>query len=238
MESKFIPVRGNPSSPTKNTDYPFWVIGIFLCAEDGVEVYPRQGKSIFPHQKNRLALQGGFSMKSVLRTGEILPCRMQYAPRVKSLRRWVDGFPFTQAKQRFHLPATAGDFTVRMHDLIKRVHAMAENKLTDLSMDFAVQTLQLCETIHSHSALANQLERSSTSIGANIREASYAHGKADFIAKLQIALKKCYETEYWLELFQRAGIADLDSIDPLRRASGTIRRMLIASVNTAKKNRT
>ena len=106
---------------------------------------------------------------------------------------------------------------------------MAENKLTDLSMDFAVQTLQLCETIHSHSALVNQLERSSTSIGANIREASYAHGKADFIAKLQ---------EYWLELFQRAGIADLDSIDPLRRASGTIRRMPIASVNTAKKNRT
>lgn len=217
---------------------PVWVVGIFLCAEDGVEVYPRQGKSIFPHQKNRLALQGGFSMKSVLRTGEILPCRMQYAPRVKSLRRWVDGFPFTRAKQGFHLPATAGDFTVRMHDLIKGVHAMAENKLTDLSMDFAVQTLQLCETIHSHSALVNQLERSSTSIGANIREASYAHGKADFIAKLQIALKECYETEYWLELFQRAGIADLDSIDPLRRASGTIRRMLIASVNTAKKNRT
>ena len=94
---------------------------------------------------------------------------------------------------------------------------MAENKLTDLSMDFAVQTLQLCETIHSHSTLVNQLERSSTSIGANIREASYAHGKADFIAKLQIALKECYETEYWLELFQRAGIADLDSIDPLQR---------------------
>lgn len=231
-------VRLSSAQVHQKYQLPFWVIGIFLCTEDGVEVYPRQGKSIFPHQKNRLALQGGFSMKSVLRTGEILPCRMQYAPRVKSLRRWVDGFPFTRAKQGFHLPATAGDFTVRMHDLIKGVHAMAENKLTDLSMDFAVQTLQLCETIHSHSALVNQLERSSTSIGANIREASYAHGKADFIAKLQIALKECYETEYWLELFQRAGIADLDSIDPLRRASGTIRRMLIASVNTAKKNRT
>ena len=82
MESKFIPVRGNPSSPTKNTDYPFWVIGIFLCAES----------------------------------------------------------------------------------------------------------------------------------------------------------KECYETEYWLELFQRAGITDLASLDPLRRAGGTIRRILIASVNTAKKS--
>ena len=84
MESKFIPVMGNPSSPTKNTDYPFWVVGIFLCMES----------------------------------------------------------------------------------------------------------------------------------------------------------KECYETEYWLELFQRAGIADLAGLDPLRRASGTIRRILIASVNTAKKNRT
>ena len=115
---------------------------------------------------------------------------------------------------------------------------MAENKLADLSMDFAVQTLQLCETIRDHSALVNQLERSATSIGANIREANYAHGKADFIAKLQIALKECYESEYWLELFQRAGIADLAGLDPLRHTCGTIRRMLIASVNTAKKNRT
>lgn len=115
---------------------------------------------------------------------------------------------------------------------------MAENKLADLSMDLAVQTLQLCETIHGHSALVNQLKRSATSIGANIREANYAHGKADFIAQLQIALKECYETEYWLELFQRAGIADLAGLDPLRRASGTIRRMRIASLNTAKKNHT
>ena len=101
----------------KNTNYPFWVIGIFLCAEDGVEVYPRQGKSIFPHQKYRLSF-------------------------------W-----------------TVGIF--------------------------------LC-----------------------------------------IESKECYETEYWLELFQRAGIADFAGLDPLRRASGTIRRTLIASVNTAKKNRT
>lgn len=114
---------------------------------------------------------------------------------------------------------------------------MAENKLADLSMDLAVQT-QLCETIHGRSALVNQLKRSATSIGANIREANYAHGKADFIAQLQIALKECYETEYWLELFQRAGIADLAGLDPLRRASGTIRRMRIASLNTAKKNHT
>lgn len=48
------------------------------------------------------------------------------------------------------------------------------------------------------------MERAATSIGANIREANYAHGKADFIAKLQIALKECYETEYWLEILLAA----------------------------------
>ncbi len=49
-------------------------------------------------------------------------------------------------------------------------------------------------------SIVNQLERSATSIGANIREAKYAHSKPDFISKLQISLKECYETEYWLKL--------------------------------------
>ncbi len=55
--------------------------------------------------------------------------------------------------------------------------------------------------------MTNQLIRSDTSIGANIREAFYAHGKADFIAKLQIALKECSESEYWLELLIECGYA-------------------------------
>jgi len=61
---------------------------------------------------------------------------------------------------------------------------MADNKLADLSTEFAVQILKLTDSIKGHYSLANQLERSGTSIGANIREAKYAHGKADFIAKL------------------------------------------------------
>ena len=69
---------------------------------------------------------------------------------------------------------------------------MAENKLADLSMDFAVSILKVTDGIKGHYSLINQLERSATSIGANIREAKYAHSKADFISKLQIALKECY----------------------------------------------
>ncbi len=81
---------------------------------------------------------------------------------------------------------------------------MAENKLVDMSTEFAIQILKLTENIKGHYSLSNQLERSGTSIGANIREAKYAHSRPDFIAKLQIALKECYETEYWIEIAQKS----------------------------------
>jgi len=108
--------------------------------------------------------------------------------------------------------------------------------MAELSMDFAVKVLKLCEQIKGHHSLVNQLERSATSIGANIRESSYAHSRADFISKLQIALKECYETEYWLELMQKAELASPDLLSPLIHDCGSIRRMLVSSVNTAKKN--
>ncbi len=113
---------------------------------------------------------------------------------------------------------------------------MAENKLTDLSMDFAVKILKMIDGIKGHYSLINQLERSATSIGANIREAKYAHSKADFISKLQIALKECYETEYWLELIQKSEIFTDDVIKPLLHDCGAIRRILISSINTTKNN--
>ncbi|MBR6109663.1 MAG: four helix bundle protein [Clostridia bacterium] len=113
---------------------------------------------------------------------------------------------------------------------------MTENKLADLSTDFAVKILKLTDDVVGHRSLSNQLERSGTSIGANIREAKYAHGKADFIAKLQISLKECYETEYWLEIAVRAGIVSEGSVKSLLHDCGTIRRMLIASINTTKEN--
>ena len=113
---------------------------------------------------------------------------------------------------------------------------MAENKLADLSTEFAIQVLNLTDGIKGHYSLSNQLERSGTSIGANIREAKYAHSRPDFIAKLQIALKECYETEYWLEIAYRAGIISSDTAKEQLHACGSIRRMLIASINTAKGN--
>ena len=113
---------------------------------------------------------------------------------------------------------------------------MAENKLADLSMDFAVKVLKMTDSIRGHYSLINQLERSATSIGANIREAKYAHSKADFVSKLQIALKECYETEYWLELIQKSEIFIDDIIKSFLHDCGAIRRMLISSINTTKTN--
>ncbi len=111
---------------------------------------------------------------------------------------------------------------------------MAESKLRNLSTDFAVKIIKLCDAINGHYTLKNQLERSATSIGANIHEANYAHSRADFIAKLQISLKECYETEYWLELFVKSEIIDREVVRELYNQCGTIRRILVASINTAK----
>ena len=114
---------------------------------------------------------------------------------------------------------------------------MKENKLIDMSMDLAVSVIKFCETIKGHYSLVNQLERSATSIGANIREANYAHGKADFIAKLQIALKECYETEYWIEIAQKSSVISCYVAKTVLHDCGSIRRMLISSINTAKENK-
>ena len=111
---------------------------------------------------------------------------------------------------------------------------MRENKLADLSMLFAINALELANLVDGHYSLKNQFERSATSIGANIREANYAQSKADFLSKLQIALKECYETEYWLELFIKANIVAEVKVEKLLHDCGELRRMLVSSVTTLK----
>ncbi len=113
---------------------------------------------------------------------------------------------------------------------------MAENKLADMSTDFAVRILKLTDSIKGHYSLSNQLERSGTSIGANIRESKYAHSKADFVSKLQISLKECYETEYWIEISVKSGIVCEESVKELLHDCGVIRKLLISSINTVKGN--
>ena len=103
-------------------------------------------------------------------------------------------------------------------------------------MDFSVSIVTLCDGIKGKSAIVNQLLRSGTSIGANIHEANYASSRADFISKMQIALKECYETEYWLELFVKTNLIVEENYKRLKNDCGKIRKLLIASINTAKSN--
>ena len=108
--------------------------------------------------------------------------------------------------------------------------------LQEKSKVFALQIIKVCNEIKQskrESVLTNQLIRSGTSIGANIREAMYAHGKADFIAKLQIALKECSESEYWLELLIESGNYEDKRI---LEQCVEIKKLLISSINTAKNN--
>ena len=115
---------------------------------------------------------------------------------------------------------------------------MSESKLRTQSMDFAVSIIYLVKTLKEkrESIISNQIGRSGTSIGANIREAQYAHSKADFVAKLQIALKEANETGYWLELLFRTQYISEEEYKNLDSVCTSLRVMLIASVNTAKGN--
>ena len=114
---------------------------------------------------------------------------------------------------------------------------MKENILIDKSIAFASRIIKLHQYLiktKKETIISKQIVRSGTSIGANINEANYGQSKADFVSKLQIALKECYETEYWLELFSKTNIIDIKQYSELKNDCGKIRRILISSVNTTK----
>ena len=113
---------------------------------------------------------------------------------------------------------------------------MPDSPLITKSKEFALQIIKVCNYVKQNkreSVLTNQLIRSGTSVGANIREAFYGHGTADFIAKLQIALKECSESEYWIELLIASGYYDDKTL--LNKCT-EVKRILISSINTAKEN--
>ncbi len=116
---------------------------------------------------------------------------------------------------------------------------MRNDKLSTQSMDFAISIINLVRELKlkHETIISNQIGRSGTSIGANIREAQYAHGKSDFIAKMQIALKEANETGYWLDLLYKTDYIKEKEYKFLNSACTSIRVMLISSINTAKQNK-
>ena len=110
--------------------------------------------------------------------------------------------------------------------------------LLEKSLEFATQIVLFYEAFsktRKDTTIAKQLLRSATSVGANINEAVYGNSKADFISKLHISLKETGESIYWLKLLKRTSLIDCD-FDSLLSLAEEIKRMLIASLNTAKEN--
>ena len=110
---------------------------------------------------------------------------------------------------------------------------MKENLLILKSKEFALRIIALCRETKNQGSLTNQLLRSATSIGANIHEANYAQSKPDFVSKLQIALKECYESEYWIDLLISANIINKENQNLLNDCI-EIKKILIKSCKTAK----
>lgn len=114
---------------------------------------------------------------------------------------------------------------------------MKDNILIDKSIDFGARIVKihryLVKTKHE-TVISKQILRSGTSIGANINEAQYGNSKADFIAKLHIALKETAETEYWLHLLEKSDYLDTNMASSVLNDCLEIKRILIASINTAK----
>lgn len=112
-----------------------------------------------------------------------------------------------------------------------------ENICAEKSVDFAVRIVKfykyLCDEKKEY-VLSKQILRSGTSIGANIRESKNAQSKADFISKLNIALKEADETQYWLEIMEKSEIVKSDQIEGLNKEVSEIIAILVTSIKKMK----
>jgi four helix bundle protein len=112
---------------------------------------------------------------------------------------------------------------------------MKDSPLREKSMDFAVRIVALARALRDECkeyALADQVLRSGTAIGANLAEAAFAPTKRDFLNKNKIALKECSETRFWLDLLARASIFPTSRLAPLRTTCTELLRMLAATCKT------
>ncbi len=117
---------------------------------------------------------------------------------------------------------------------------LKEDKLSTLSMNLSVEVLNLVKELRNkkENIISNQIGRSASSVCANIAESKYGHIRADFIAKLEIALKEANETGKWLEMLHKTDYIDKVKYKHIDKLCSTIRILLIASIKTAKNNST
>ena len=142
--------------------------------------------------------------------------------------------PYIILRQQYIIEITSEE----QYNVREGVDFMSDNKLLDLSLEFAAVIVDLVDHINipKSAYMTDQLGRAGTSIGANMHEAQYAQSRKDFISKLEIALKESNETSYWLKLLLKTNRIDEQTHYHAEKLCGNIRRLLIASVRTAKEN--
>lgn len=117
---------------------------------------------------------------------------------------------------------------------------MRENPIEEKSFAFAVRIVRLSRYLTQNQrefVLSKQILRSGTSIGANISEAEYAQSKADFYAKMSIALKEASETYYWLRLLHAGEYLSNSEFESLSADVNELIRMLIAICRSAQQTK-
>ena len=116
---------------------------------------------------------------------------------------------------------------------------MKDSVIAKKTIDFAVRIVKfykyLCDEKNEY-VLSKQILRSGTSIGANVRESKNAQSKADFISKLNIALKEADETQYWLEIMVKSDLIKENQVEALNKDLKEIIAMLVASIKTLREN--
>jgi len=116
----------------------------------------------------------------------------------------------------------------------RKDNKIMNKKLDELSLAFTVAVTKMCDQLIDRKIFANQIIRSASSIGANVFEANYAQSNLDFINKMEIALKECYETQYWLKVLREINAITQEEFEEKNNICGKIRRIIIASIKTIK----
>ena len=112
-----------------------------------------------------------------------------------------------------------------------------DNAVQDKSFRFAVRIVNLCKFLQNEKKeyiLYKQLFRCGTSIGANVAEAQQAQSRADFVSKLNIALKEAYETDYWLRLLHETNYLTESAFQSVISDCRELEKLLISIIKTAK----
>lgn len=118
--------------------------------------------------------------------------------------------------------------------------AMNSTELKERTMEFAVRVLRMADSLPgtvSGKTVANQVARCGTSVAANYRAALRGKSRADFVNKVTIVLEEADETDFWIELAERAGVVESKKVESLRKEAVELVKIFAATRKTARSDK-